>query len=274
MAKGLPSTKDDRASPLRRRWRTRRVSRNTPPAEKTPNHETVAENATAQNTPASGRYAGFTEGSVARHLIHLGSFMALGSLSMIGARIAGSLLPRHPGHTSPGGDGVRVSDHHVSVRVRRRDRHRRFFRNRPSVRCRGSQAGGASGHPRPTVGFPSERGDQRHRVRVRSGSAGVARRPGRGSRHGDRIPPHLHAGLPAVHAVDGRLHAAARHRQRHQSGHRDGRGIVAADRHWSVVDLRPVRISGTGLLPVPLGPTWRLGCSASRCISSSWCGCG
>ena len=88
MAKGLPSTKDDRASPLRRRWRTRRVSRNTPPAEKTPNHETVAENATAQNTPASGRYAGFTEGSVARHLIHLGSFMALGSLSMIGARIA------------------------------------------------------------------------------------------------------------------------------------------------------------------------------------------
>ena len=88
MAKGSPSTKDDRASPSRRRWRTRRVSRNTPLAEKTPNHEAVAEDATADNTPASGRYAGFTEGSVAGHLIHLGSFMALGSLSMIGARIA------------------------------------------------------------------------------------------------------------------------------------------------------------------------------------------
>ncbi|MYA16235.1 MAG: MATE family efflux transporter, partial [Gammaproteobacteria bacterium] len=35
-----------------------------------------------------GRYAGFTEGSVAGHLIHLGSFMALGSVSMIGARMA------------------------------------------------------------------------------------------------------------------------------------------------------------------------------------------
>lgn len=34
------------------------------------------------------RYAGFTEGSVAGHLIHLGSFMALGSVSMIGARMA------------------------------------------------------------------------------------------------------------------------------------------------------------------------------------------
>ena len=33
-------------------------------------------------------YAGFTEGSVAGHLIHLGSFMALGSVSMIGARMA------------------------------------------------------------------------------------------------------------------------------------------------------------------------------------------
>lgn len=84
MPKGLPSTKDDRGAAQRRRRRPPKT-RNVPPADSDP---------TQTSTPAADdasdrvRYAGFTEGSVAGHLIHLGSFMALGSVSMIGARMA------------------------------------------------------------------------------------------------------------------------------------------------------------------------------------------
>lgn len=41
-----------------------------------------------RRTRASVRHAGFTEGSVGRHLVRLGSFMAMGSLSMNFARLA------------------------------------------------------------------------------------------------------------------------------------------------------------------------------------------
>ena len=85
MPKGLPSTKDDRGAAQRRRRR--------PPKTRNPS---IADPDPTLTTPASKpgavsdrvRYASFTEGSVAGHLIHLGSFMALGSVSMIGARMA------------------------------------------------------------------------------------------------------------------------------------------------------------------------------------------
>ncbi|MYA15539.1 MAG: hypothetical protein F4Z28_01580, partial [Gammaproteobacteria bacterium] len=68
MPKGLPSTKDDRGAAQRRRRRPPKA-RNTPLAEPEPeppatdNDEAVTDRV---------RYAGFTEGSVAGHLIHLG----------------------------------------------------------------------------------------------------------------------------------------------------------------------------------------------------------
>ena len=37
---------------------------------------------------------------------------------------------------------------------------------------------------------------------------------GRSPDHGHRVPAHLHAGFPAVHAVDGGLDSATRHGQR------------------------------------------------------------
>ena len=88
VAKGLPSTKDDRAAALRRR--RRRPSRALPDTSQTdaaPSQAAASDRA-ADTADSSTRYAGFTEGSVGGHLIHLGSFSALGSVSMIGARIA------------------------------------------------------------------------------------------------------------------------------------------------------------------------------------------
>ncbi|MCY4058680.1 MAG: hypothetical protein OXG44_11830, partial [Gammaproteobacteria bacterium] len=84
MPKGLPSTKDDRGAAQRRRRRppkTRNASRDDPEPD-----PPVADNNDVVHDRV--RYAGFTEGRVAGHLIHLGSFMALGSVSMIGARMA------------------------------------------------------------------------------------------------------------------------------------------------------------------------------------------
>ena len=82
MPKGLPSTKDDGAR-ASRRWRR-------PPGERatTTDEDSGVLSGSAGAARSSASYAGFTEGSVARHLIHLGSFMALGSVSMIGARMA------------------------------------------------------------------------------------------------------------------------------------------------------------------------------------------
>ena len=86
MPKGLPPTKDDRGAAQRQRQhppQTRSASAADPdPIRSSPASET--EDAGSYRL----RYAGFTEGSVAGHLIHLGSFMALGSVSMIGARMA------------------------------------------------------------------------------------------------------------------------------------------------------------------------------------------
>ncbi len=86
MPKGLPSTKDDGA----RASRWRRSPDESRSAASVGEESTVAPDS-AEAAPSKTRYAGFTEGSVARHLIHLGSFMALGSVSMIGARMVEAL---------------------------------------------------------------------------------------------------------------------------------------------------------------------------------------
>ena len=87
MAKGLPSTKDARAATLRRRRRSpRKDLRSTPQVD--PVHSQASAHDPVPSASGSSRYAGFTEGSVGGHLLHLGSFSALGSVSMIGARIA------------------------------------------------------------------------------------------------------------------------------------------------------------------------------------------
>ena len=59
-----------------------------PDRARAPRETQKASDIPAKRSRASVRYAGFTEGSVGRHLIRLGSFMAMGSLSMNLARFA------------------------------------------------------------------------------------------------------------------------------------------------------------------------------------------
>ena len=73
-----------------------------------------------QPTRSGIKYAGFTEGSVGRHLVRLGSFMAMGSLSMNFARFAEAIYLGFVGTEALAAMGFAFP---ITAPVRRRSSH-------------------------------------------------------------------------------------------------------------------------------------------------------